>query len=95
MARCPRLTRDGDVEDPLEKDTGAILWQNSVAHLLVIEDGGLDLQLGRLEAEPHEGELVAGLQVLGLHLHVGLVDSEGFAGLNVGDKECKFAIKVQ
>ena len=25
MARCPRLTRDGDVEDPLEKDTGAIL----------------------------------------------------------------------
>ena len=25
MARCPRLARYGDVEDPLEKDTGAIL----------------------------------------------------------------------
>lgn len=25
MARCPRLAGDGDVEDPLEKDTGAIL----------------------------------------------------------------------
>ena len=38
---------------------------------------------------------MAGLQVLGLHLHVGLVDSEGFADLNVGNKECKFSIKVQ
>ena len=38
---------------------------------------------------------MAGLEVLGLNLHVGLVDPEGLADLNVRNKECKFSIKVQ
>ena len=40
----------------------------------VVEHGGLDLQRGGHEDELHEGELVAALQRLRLHLHISPVD---------------------
>ena len=69
--------------------------EDPVAHLLVVQDGGLDLQLRRLEEELHEGELDAALQLLGLHLHVRLVDPEGLPRLDVGDEQRELGVEVE
>ena len=91
----PRTTWWRKIENPLEEDTGSIIGQDSVANLFVIKYRSLDLKLGADEGELHEGQLVSPLQIPGLHLHVRLVDPEGFARLNVGDKKSELCIKIE
>ena len=66
-----------------------------IANSFVIKNGGFNFQLRTLEDELHEGQLVAALQVPGLNLHLGFVNSESLAHLNIGNEKGEFPVEIQ
>ena len=69
--------------------------EDPVAHLLVVQDGGLDLQLRRLENELHEREFVASVEFFCLNFYISLVDSESFSQFDVRDEKSEFCIEIE
>ena len=92
---CLPLGERGDVEYPGEEDTGPVLLEHLVANSLVIQHGGLDLQLRRLENELHEREFVASVKFFCLNFYISLVDSESFSQFDVRDEKSEFCIKIE
>ena len=90
-----RLGERGNVEYTGEEDTGPVLLEHLVANSLVIQHGGLDLQLRRLENELHEREFVASVKFFCLNFYISLVDSEGFSQFDVRDEKSEFCIKIE
>jgi hypothetical protein len=91
----PSRSTGRNIEDSTEEDTGTVLLEHLISNSLVVEYGSFDLKSWRLEGELHKGELVPSFKLLGLHLHVSLVDPERLAELNVGNEQGELAVKVQ
>ena len=68
---------------------------NLISNSLVVQNGSFDLESRRLEGELHKRQLVPTLQLLRLHLHVCLLNTESVARLDVGDEESELAVKIK